>query len=494
MQTETPKLESTPPPRTKPEVRTFHPGDFEPSAHFYDRVLNAQLHPLVRNFLHLGNQRIAERYVHLHPEATRSAIDDLLGTAPRTFRWGGADLFLATSERGYRQMVVIETNSCPSGQKSMPLLDESDELAGYRTLLARAFLPLLEERRRSAISGDLAVLYDKNPMETSGYAAALAELTGEPVHLVPCFTQEEDPRWRFIDGALEVAVDGEWRPVRAAMRYVTERPWTRIPPLAKTLIFNPILACLAGGRNKALAAKAYDLFNADVRESGLRLRTPETIWDISRAEVPLWVQRMGGVAVVKNPYSNAGQGVYTITSPTELAAFMDTEQRYGRFIVQALIGNLRWSSHGRQGRLYHVGTVPDKRSRIFAADLRFMVGAGPSGFFPVAMYARRARKPLEAELGEGAASWSMLGTNLSVRREDGAWETETERLLLVDSRDFNKLGLGVDDLIEGYVQTVMAVSAIDRMASQLQTSKGVFRRRLFQSLNPDAALVDEVVR
>lgn len=33
--------------------------------------------------------------------------------------------------------------------------------------------------------GGLAVLFDKNPMETWGYAAALANLTGEEVHLVP---------------------------------------------------------------------------------------------------------------------------------------------------------------------------------------------------------------------------------------------------------------------------------------------------------------------
>jgi hypothetical protein len=304
---------------------------------------------------------------------------------------------------------------------------------------------------------------------------------------------DDDPCWRFDDGTLEVRAENGWQPIRAALRYVTQRPWTRIAPITKTLIFNPVLACLAGGRNKAVAAKAYDLFNADARVEGLKLRTPETIWDVSRNEVPLWVQRMGGVAVVKNPYSNAGQGVYTITSQHELDAFMASDQRYDRFIVQALIGNLRWSSHGRQGRLYHVGTVPDKRSRIYAADLRFMVGAGPSGFFPVAIYARRARKPLEAELPDGASSWSMLGTNLSVKTEDGGWDTETERLLLVDSRDFNKLGIGVDDLIEGYLQTVMAVTAIDRMANRLVTSKGVFRKRLFSSLNPDAALVDEIV-
>ncbi|MEO0321369.1 MAG: hypothetical protein AAF447_00290 [Myxococcota bacterium] len=472
--------------------RVFRSGDFEPSAHFYPRVLNAQLHPLVRHFLNLGNRRIAERYLHLHPEADRVAVEAVLLAPTEHFRWGGADLFLTSSERGARRIVVIETNSCPSGQKSMPVPDEADELAGYRRLLTRAFLPMLKEKRKLP-AGGLAVLYDKNLMEASGYAAALAELTGEEVVLTPCFRGQECFH-RFTQGVLEVRLEGTWRPMRAALRYVTQQPWQRIPPVVRTRIFNPVLVCLAGGRNKLLASKAYDLFNASRQERGLRIRTPETIWDVSRSEVPLWVQRMGGVAVVKNPYSNAGQGVYTITGPDELEAFMDSEQAYDVFIVQALIGNLGWSSRSEAGRLYHVGTVPDKRGRIFAADLRMMVGNGPEGFFPVAMYARRARTPLELELRGGASSWDMLGTNLSVKRDDGGWDSETERLVLFDSRDFNKLGVGLDDMIEAYVQTVMSVRAIDELAAQLVTRKGVFRRRFFQTLNPDAALVAEIAR
>ena len=35
-------------------------------------------------------------------------------------------------------------------------------------------------------------------------------------------------------------------------------------------------------------------------------------------QVPLYVRSMGYFAVVKIPYSNAGQGVYTITSKAEL--------------------------------------------------------------------------------------------------------------------------------------------------------------------------------
>lgn len=44
------------------------------------------------------------------------------------------------------------------------------------------------------------------------------------------------------------------------------------------------------------------------------------------------------------PYSNAGQGVFTITNEEELAEFMDTEFFYDKFILQGLIGNSKWSS------------------------------------------------------------------------------------------------------------------------------------------------------
>ena len=476
----------------------IEPGTFERERHFYPRVLNAQIHPLVQYFMKLNNNQIAERYCHMHPNVNRDAVHQALSHTPRYFRWGGSDLFHATTEQGERRIVVIETNSCPSGQKSMPVSLDSPEEAGYRKLLERAFVPQLN--KRGLPKGGLAVLYDKNEMEASGYAATLAELTGETVYLVPFYDKSEkniEPLARFTKGVLEIKTsneDEEWLPIRAALRYVTQRPWNRIPPLARTLIFNPIVICLAGGRNKMLAAKAYDLYNAQLHESGLAIHVPETIWDTAKQEVPIWVQRMGGIAVVKVPYSNAGQGVYTITNEQELQAFMDVEATYDRFIVQGLVGNSGWSSQTSRGRLYHIGTVPNRRQAIYAADLRFMIGAGQDGFFPVALYSRRARAPLAPNLASGKSSWEMLGTNLSVQLPDGSWTTEPERLLLMDQRDFNRLGIGLDDLIEGYLQSVLAVTAIDEMAQRLISKKKTFRRRLFRSLNPDQALLDEICK
>ena len=166
--------------------------------------------------------------------------------------------------------------------------------------------------------------------------------------------------------------------------------------------------------------------------------------------------------------------------------------RFDRFIVQSLVGNSGWSSQTQEGQFYHLGTLPDRRRAIYVADLRMMVGIAPNGAYPVAIYARRARKPLSATLDDTLSSWDMLGTNLSIKNEDGSWSSQSERLMLMDSRDFNQLGIGLDDLIEGYLQTVLSVIAIDKMAQKLVTQKGTFRRRLFASLNPDPTFVEDI--
>eukprot|EP00894_Picocystis_sp_ML_P000974 jgi/Pico_ML_1/51491/g2515.t2 len=134
--------------------------------------------------------------------------------------------------------------------------------------------------------GKLAVVYDKNLMEASGYAAALADLMQEEVILAPFLDlKEADGRTkaRFCDGVL---------------------------------------------------------------------------------------QRLGGFACIKIPYSNAGQGVYTITSDLELEAFVSQQRNcpYEKFVVQSLIGNADWSSTHETGeKLYHDASAgAQRRSRVVA--------------------------------------------------------------------------------------------------------------------------------
>jgi hypothetical protein len=67
-------------------------------------------------------------------------------------------------------------------------------------------------------------------------------------------------------------------------------------------------------------------------------------------------------------------------------------------------------------------------------------------------------------------------------------------LSLISLRDFNSLGISIDDLIESYISTVLSVIAIDKMACHLVDDKGRFDMTLFSALNPDDVLCAEILR
>ena len=66
--------------------------------------------------------------------------------------------------------------------------------------------------------------------------------------------------------------------------------------------------------------------------------------------------------------------------------------------------------------------------------------------------------------------------------------------MLIRIRDFNSLGISMDDLIESYIATVLSVIAIDKMACRLLDEKGRFDLELFSALNPDDVLCAEILR
>ncbi len=472
------------------KIKIFKAGQFDIDQHWYPKALNATIHPMVAFFLNLSTQRIVERYCHLRPKADRAALTELLSFQPKYFRWSGADLINVTDQAGKRQMVVIENNSCPSGQKSMPLLDEHDDLGGYRTLIEKTLVPMI---KGAPVQGVLAVLYDKNYMEASGYASAMADIIGSEVYLVYFPDDQDSELIKLEDDILYLKNEqGQWLAIKAIFRYLTNKPWNRLPIYSKTRILNPIIACLAGGRNKLVASKAYESFNKSLEDTGLSINVPITIWDVEKSDIPAWVAQMGGHAVIKVPYSNAGQGVYTIVSQRELDNFMARDFEYNKFIVQSLIGNYLWSSNSEMGKLYHVGSIPSKKGYTFVTDVRLMLSSTNEGLKPICVYARRAQSPLLNELSDGEDSWSMLGTNLSIKHGQNDWSSDTSRLVLMDRRDFNRLGLGMDDLIDGYVQTVLSTIAIEKMAQSLLNARGRLRKSFFQSYNNDQQLLDEI--
>ena len=48
--------------------------------------------------------------------------------------------------------------------------------------------------------GGLAVIWDKNEMEASGYAAVMADLCNEKIYMTPYYDDDADPPVKWIDG------------------------------------------------------------------------------------------------------------------------------------------------------------------------------------------------------------------------------------------------------------------------------------------------------
>ncbi|CAL2095669.1 protein of unknown function [Tenacibaculum sp. 190524A02b] len=101
------------------EIKVILPGTFEPENHWYEKSLNATIHPMVSYFLNLSTDRIVKRYCHLNPKVNPDDLNEILRYKPRHYHLSGADLLHVTTEKGKRQMVIIENNSCPSGQKNL---------------------------------------------------------------------------------------------------------------------------------------------------------------------------------------------------------------------------------------------------------------------------------------------------------------------------------------------------------------------------------------
>lgn len=83
-----------------------------------------------------------------------------------------------------------------------------------------------------------------------------------------------------------------------------------------------------------MAATAYEMYNTELIGTGLSIRTPQTINNVTRCEIPHYIKSMGGRGVLKVPYSNAGQGVYTITNKNELNDFMGQNYHYDKACVE----------------------------------------------------------------------------------------------------------------------------------------------------------------
>lgn len=466
-------------------------SEFEPSNHFYSKTLKTQMNSTGSTFFQLNNEQILIRYSRIKPFVDIDYLRKYLNYKTKYFTWGGCDLFKVIDKYGKNQMVLIESNTCASGVKSTPLPNEAENFGSYR-IIVENFLNIFKESDLKL--GDLAVIYDQNLMEASGYCSCLADLSNENVWLIQYLDGSLNVKW--VNGVMYVRDENDtWHSIRACVRLVTQQPWKKIPLNSKTIIVNPIITCLAGGRNKNIASYAYKLFNAEQvkNSSNLFIREPYCLINVEKQEIPFLLENDSNLnkkAVIKVPYDNCGQGVYTIVNEFELKSFMNKNHVYEKFVVQSLCGDFNWSS----GQYFHLGTLPNKKTdEVFAFDVRMLVRSNENGFSPVSVNFRRARKPLTNDLTNIESSWDVLGTNLSSTLSKNIWDTDQDRLLVMNDNDFNQLGLSMDDLIESYVQTVLAIIAIDQLCIRLYNdTTEEFNFELFNKLNPDEALLKEI--
>src|SRR5690349_12281635 len=99
-------------------------------------------------------------------------------------------MFSVLDAQEKRRMVVLETNSCPCGSEVMPQYLRARWLS-YSILVASDSLKRLltapnhekepEPHVPNTIEGDLAIIYDQDFVEATGYAMGMAEVYNERV-------------------------------------------------------------------------------------------------------------------------------------------------------------------------------------------------------------------------------------------------------------------------------------------------------------------------
>ena len=84
----------------------------------------------------------------------------------------------------------------------MPCLGDANNQRGYRTIIQNTFKQLLLSADLTI--GGLAVVYNKNLMEASGYTAVIADIMKEKVWLVLYYNGDQDPPCKWEEEVFHV--------------------------------------------------------------------------------------------------------------------------------------------------------------------------------------------------------------------------------------------------------------------------------------------------
>lgn len=463
---------------------------------------NVAIHPTVQILFGMSNDMILERYKAHNPDVDLEALKKYFSYESKHLQWGATDvfpsikLFETVDLNGERIKVVqklayvIENNTVPGVQHSIPIDDTDPERpSGFFPIMKNMFLYHIRDIDKS--EGVLAIFVDM-ASEQSGieYAEALAMISGEPVYLVK-FKLGVESMVEIIDGRAYIKNNPTNIPIRAIFRYMTDEELPHIFINLKTRIINTYEASLAGGGNKNVAAIAYREFNEELktRKIGVQIRTPKTFPNVPLDKIQEVYQMLGGCIVIKEPSFHSGKGIYPIICQTALDKFLQTDHESKTFLVQELIGHPDWNSNS--DKLYHRGTVPDRWGRSYIYDMRFLCINTQYGYRPIALFARRASKPLTTK-DDSSNLWDIIGTNMGSINSEGKLVLDQSRAMYSSMYEFDNYGLNLDDLIDVYVQSILTMLAIDQMALKL-TRNGKFDKEMYKMMvNPNDLLLSKI--
>lgn len=457
------------------------------------KALKLTYAPEVKKFLSMSPQERIRLYRQRHPQARPEFLKQAIHYQPRYFRYGGADLFRAYNRHTQQsEMVLIEINSTPGGLSNTPALRNPvyQKFAHFFSQTLKAS-PFCDKKQ-----GVLAVVSHGQRMDPLGIAQAIAQRLKEPVHLIT-HDKEKLPHqqpWRVdasTGGLFVQSKEGVWHKARGAVALLGPSSAFATQPLTLEtgVLIDPPLVHRAGGVEKTRANEAFRAFNMhalnkkDAPADAL-IRIPKT-WQTAFSDIPRVIQSLGGSAVVKLSDGNGGDGIWMIRTSDDLAKFQKAHQEAveanpslqhtRQYVVQELLLPIAWANLTQTpAHRYNRSTLPDRNTlQRHVYDTRMLVAPLDGKWEPLGVFGRKApgaiptpdkiqpTTPLEK-------LWDILGTNLS-RKSSTGWFFREEGLMVFDKPTYDSTGLSLEDLVDGYFQSIFAMQAIDKQIDWYKT-------------------------
>ncbi|XP_037025300.1 uncharacterized protein LOC119066766 [Bradysia coprophila] len=457
----------------------------------FNKTLNQEIVDFMKNW---STAQIIESYTQTRPHVNQQVLKGLLTENPTFVLYSGVDLIYSKGRNGKKKFLLIETNVYTAGQDAMPPSAQVYETHSNLCVLND------EWKRQPVEAGGLAHMYGRKTRRDYAYPHIMAKLTKESIHVVPMFSKREDGEietlYRFVDGTMQVKYKDEWQNIRACFCTMSYRTWSFFPVTnnLKTYMCPHPIAGLVG-KNKILSEYAYRDFNEKYSKHGIQIRGPKTMVGIAKADIREIVeQNFNGRAVIKTPYDSQGRGVYIIRTDGDLDDFYaKDESDYSLWVVQELIGLEACPNDRYQQIGFHLD------GQMYAYSVRIIACNSPSGFKMITICSARAPAPF-AKDGETADIAPGLLHKIKTVHEDDVYVTNIAsnpdgelRSFYFDDAGVKGMGIGMDDVIDGFMQTVYCTHAIDNMCKKLIMENGELDVQLLRELNPDPQLLAEVV-